>query len=581
MHRRKSESREATPWEVTEFVEMVRNERPTPRSRPAVSPPSPKRVRYLSPSPYWPDEEEMTPSASESVATSARSTTSKSRSPDQWKTMYPNLYRQSLTPRSPLDEAALALLMEEAAERAAETEEAAQRMAAAAAEEMANYDAPDFGDDGLAGSPGMDEEAAAMIRQQAAELMVALDALQTPAFVQEDEDRSRATRNIVFAIRDKNAAMLTDLLARPFDDETDDGMSVLQTCIHKNWPEGVKIILDMHPTMVRDDRNNMVRGTPLEMAYVFSTDSLKTLIKVLQGQGLPSVLLLVGRNGIYRLSPDKMGQGAYGSVLKAELLVNNTPVKTVAVKTFDSTRYFEEEKRNAAALNCSPNFLCAYDEMRVGPYHAIAYELAKGDLISFVKWYPKRTEKQIFDFVHFCMDALSFLIHNKLVHRDIKPGNILYYTEDKPFRIRWSIGDLGSLCSLPDAPPRFSGMKKCIERTKNRTTVEYLPPAIKDLVASRNDYVDQVNQIWADISGIMYSIKYMIVLGNRDDMMKPLPENIPLSSNRTHPMYHVLPKAVVHAAVNNILGATNFNQAYMLLHQFDNAMREALPKTGQ
>ena len=131
----------------------------------------------------------------------------------------------------------------------------------------------------------------------------------------------------------------------------------------------------------------------------------------------------------------ELGQGAMGIVYKGEDPKIN---RVVAIKTMSLAQEFEEdmlaevkerffrEAQSAGRLN-HPNIVAIYDAGEEQDLAYIAMEFLKGsDLARYTtpgKLLPLET---VIDLIAQCADALDYAHQQNVVHRDIKPGNIMY-----------------------------------------------------------------------------------------------------------------------------------------------------------
>lgn len=135
------------------------------------------------------------------------------------------------------------------------------------------------------------------------------------------------------------------------------------------------------------------------------------------------------RLGQYRIL-DRIGRGGMGRVFRAE---HETMKRTVAlkvlapdlVKTERARRLFEREVRAAARLH-HPNIVTAYDANQAGDRHYLVMEYVDGpNLYDLVKDYGPLPAGQACEFVRQAAVGLQYAFERGLVHRDIKPGNLL------------------------------------------------------------------------------------------------------------------------------------------------------------
>ena len=180
--------------------------------------------------------------------------------------------------------------------------------------------------------------------------------------------------------------------------------------------------------------------------------------------------LLAGRTkltlGPYIIT-DWIGQGGMGQVFKA---VHNMLGRTSAVKvlplhktTPEAIESFRREIRAQAKLD-HPNLVRAFDAGEDGNVHYLVVEYVPGtDLRRLVRTKGKLTVQQASNIVKQSAEGLAHAHERNLIHRDIKPGNILV-TPDGTAKL----SDLGLAFYLNDANDPRAG--------KIVGTADYLSP---------------------------------------------------------------------------------------------------------
>lgn len=127
---------------------------------------------------------------------------------------------------------------------------------------------------------------------------------------------------------------------------------------------------------------------------------------------------------------DRIGAGGMGQVYKArhkrmDRIVALKVLSTAAMKNADSIRRFEREVRAAAKLN-HPNIVTAHDAGLQEGVHYLVMEYVEGpDLSSLLKKQGKFPIKQACEFITQAARGFAFAHEKGIVHRDIKPGNLL------------------------------------------------------------------------------------------------------------------------------------------------------------
>ena len=180
--------------------------------------------------------------------------------------------------------------------------------------------------------------------------------------------------------------------------------------------------------------------------------------------------LLTGRTKL-NLGPyiitDWIGQGGMGQVFKAvhEMLGRESAVKVLPLHktTPEAIENFRREIRTQAKLD-HPNLVRAFDAGEDGNVHYLVVEYIPGtDLRRLVRSKGKLSVQQAANIIKQSAEGLSHAHERNLIHRDIKPGNILV-TPDGVSKL----SDLGLAFYLNDATDPRAG--------KIVGTADYLSP---------------------------------------------------------------------------------------------------------
>ena len=180
--------------------------------------------------------------------------------------------------------------------------------------------------------------------------------------------------------------------------------------------------------------------------------------------------LLTGRTklnlGPYLIT-DWIGQGGMGQVFKAEheMLGRESAVKVLPLHktTPEAIENFRREIRAQAKLD-HPNLVRAFDAGEDGNVHYLVVEYVPGtDLRRLVRSKGKLSVQQAANIVKQSAEGLAHAHERDLIHRDIKPGNILV-TPDGVSKL----SDLGLAFYLNDATDPRAG--------KIVGTADYLSP---------------------------------------------------------------------------------------------------------
>jgi serine/threonine protein kinase len=170
------------------------------------------------------------------------------------------------------------------------------------------------------------------------------------------------------------------------------------------------------------------------------------------------------------LKVDLLGQGGMGRVYKARHRVMD---RVVALKVIqpdqlgDSqmvARFLQEVK--AAAKLSHPNIVTVYDANQVGGEYYLAMELIAG--IDLAKWIKQQKPAPIAQACEYARQVALGLEHahqNRLVHRDIKPQNLMRTADGRTVKIL----DLGLV-------RRLSGTTLTKQQGTIMGTVDYMAP---------------------------------------------------------------------------------------------------------
>jgi serine/threonine-protein kinase len=136
------------------------------------------------------------------------------------------------------------------------------------------------------------------------------------------------------------------------------------------------------------------------------------------------------RFGRYRVVGE-LGQGAMGIVYRAEdpELGRKVAIKTIALTGSSEEQdthqlRFRQEARAAGALS-HPSIVTIYDVGREGDLAFIAMELVEGRELRQLIREGALTQVQSIEIAALVADALAFAHERGVIHRDIKPGNIM------------------------------------------------------------------------------------------------------------------------------------------------------------
>lgn len=147
---------------------------------------------------------------------------------------------------------------------------------------------------------------------------------------------------------------------------------------------------------------------------------------------LPCPVLTGTRFGNYEIL-ERIGAGGMGEVYRAKdaRLGREVAIKTISqVENFQSTdtARFEQEARSACMLN-HPNIVTIYELGDVNGRHYIAMELVRGDTIRELLAAGPIPFRKTIEIAVQVADALAKAHEVGLVHRDLKPDNLMVSTD--------------------------------------------------------------------------------------------------------------------------------------------------------
>ena len=187
-------------------------------------------------------------------------------------------------------------------------------------------------------------------------------------------------------------------------------------------------------------QSGLVEGAQLEevAGQLPGTNRGRVIARELVARGLltkfQAEMLLAGRTSGFQLGQyrilDQLGQGGMGRVFKAVHLTMNRIValKVVTsqlVRTEQGRQLFMREVRAAARL-MHPNIVTAYDANQIADRHYMVMEFVDGpNLEQLVREKGPLPVGQACDFIRQVANGLQFALENHMVHRDVKPANLL------------------------------------------------------------------------------------------------------------------------------------------------------------
>src|SRR5262245_29771386 len=145
--------------------------------------------------------------------------------------------------------------------------------------------------------------------------------------------------------------------------------------------------------------------------------------QLFRGQGTQLVM------GQYILL-ERIGEGGMGEVFKARHLGLDRidalkVIRKDKLSNPENIKRFQREARAAARLS-HPNIVGIYDIDQANECHYLAMEYVEGmNLARFVKTHGPLPVPQACDFISQAAQGLQHAFQRGLIHRDIKPGNLL------------------------------------------------------------------------------------------------------------------------------------------------------------
>lgn len=228
-------------------------------------------------------------------------------------------------------------------------------------------------------------------------------------------------------------------------------------------PDDLADVTSQLPAAERDDPQALVR----DLVAAGKLTKFQAL-NILQGRAKYLVF------GEYRVL-DRIGAGGMGQVFQArhrrmDRIVALKVMSAKSMKNADSIKRFQREVKAAAKLT-HPNIVHAYDAGEQDGVHYLVMEFVDGaDLSSTIKKRGVLTPAQTVDYMTQAARALAYAHRAGVVHRDIKPGNLLV---DRQGTLK--VLDLG-LARFETGSDPFDAESELTQSGALMGTVDYMAP---------------------------------------------------------------------------------------------------------
>nr|QWS68312.1 serine/threonine kinase ATG1-2 [Dugesia japonica] len=137
-----------------------------------------------------------------------------------------------------------------------------------------------------------------------------------------------------------------------------------------------------------------------------------------------------------------LGKGGFGEVYKGKYKKTGEVVAIKVIKNFESDPVSKRELENLRGLT-GENIVRLIDFTILGNTAYLIMELCDGDVATYVLKIVKRklTDSEMKDFIRQTTSGLTIIHDKKIVHRDIKPLNILFVRKGN--KILYKLADFG------------------------------------------------------------------------------------------------------------------------------------------
>jgi serine/threonine-protein kinase len=182
---------------------------------------------------------------------------------------------------------------------------------------------------------------------------------------------------------------------------------------------------------------------------------------------------------------ERIGDGGMAVVYKARcrLLNRHVAIKILKPEFIKDLKFIDNFKREsqAAASLSHPNIVNIFDVGKEGNIHYIVMELVEGQVLSdLIKEKGPMEWRQAVEIIKHMASALSLAHKNHIIHRDVKPQNILITTDGVPKLADFGIAKAVNASTLVGATGTVMG------------SVHYFSPE-----QARGGYVDEKSDIYS------------------------------------------------------------------------------------
>ncbi len=267
---------------------------------------------------------------------------------------------------------------------------------------------------------------------------------------------------------------------------------------------------------------------------------------------------------------EKIGDGGMAVVYKArcKYLNRNVAVKILKPEFMRDAKFIESFRREAqsAASLSHPNIVNVYDVGREGNIHYIVMELIEGAVLSdLIREHGPLRPREAVEIAKQLASALSYAHKNQIIHRDVKPHNVLMTADGTAKITDFGIAKAVNTGTIVGNTGMVMG------------SVHYLSPE-----QARGDYVDERSDIYS--LGI---VLYEMLTGKVPfDAENPVTVALMHMNDEVPRLSRILPgiapdlEAIVAKATNKVQ-VNRFNTAEEMYDALDHASLSAIGTFGK